>query len=318
MLALTCERAGIADGQRVLELGCGWGSLTLWMAERYPAADHRRLELAPPARVHRRGGRAARPAERRGPHRRHERLRARPALRPRRLGRDVRAHAQLGGAASARIASLARAGRPVLRPRLLPPRARLPLRGRGDGDWMARHFFTGGMMPSHDLLLRFQRDLRVVAHWAVSGRHYARTARPGSPTWPRAAERSAPSCASAYGDGQERRWWVRWRLFFLACAELFAFRGGASGASPTPSSASPQANGRQTDRRTNEKQAACRRMCARPGRGRLVVLPGRGEREGGPRRLVRPPLGVDRGREERRMGGPQPGSRRSTSGAISS
>ena len=129
---LTCERAGLADGQRVLDLGCGWGSLTLWMAERYPREpDHRGLELGEPAGVHPgRGGRARGLGNVEVVTADMNAFEPRRALRPRGLRRDVRAHAELRGPARA-DRPLARAGRPALRPRLRPPRRRLPLRGPG-------------------------------------------------------------------------------------------------------------------------------------------------------------------------------------------
>ncbi len=111
-LEATCERAGLADGQAILELGCGWGSLTLWMAERYPAQPH---HARCPIRTRSAPGSSARPraagCATSTCHRRHERLRDRAALRPRRVGRDVRAHAQLARAASrACTTGCARAG----------------------------------------------------------------------------------------------------------------------------------------------------------------------------------------------------------------
>ncbi len=128
MLRLTGARAGLADGQRVLELGCGWGSLTLWMAERYPASRITAVSnSAAPAGAHHGRGSPPGARQRAGRDRGHERLRAEAALRSRRLGRNARAHAQLRGPLRAHR-RVARAGGRVLRPRVLEPARRLPLR----------------------------------------------------------------------------------------------------------------------------------------------------------------------------------------------
>ena len=97
---------------------------------------------------------------------------------------------------------------------------------RDESDWMARYFFTGGIMPSDDLLHYFQRDLRLADHWQVDGRHYQLT----SEAWLQNmdAQRASlmPVLAEAYGPDQALRWWVYWRVFFMSCAELFGYRGG--------------------------------------------------------------------------------------------
>jgi cyclopropane-fatty-acyl-phospholipid synthase len=93
-------------------------------------------------------------------------------------------------------------------------------------DWMAQHFFTGGVMPSDDLLLYFQEHFRIREHWRFSGIHYQKT----SDAWLERVDRHRKEVldlfAAAYGKDEAQRWLVRWRVFFMACAELFGFAGG--------------------------------------------------------------------------------------------
>ena len=96
----------------------------------------------------------------------------------------------------------------------------------GGGDWMARHFFTGGLMPSHDLLLHFADDLAIEDHWVVDGRHYARTLEAWLVEMDRHEDEIMALFRDTYPADDARAWWHRWRLFNLACAELFAYDGG--------------------------------------------------------------------------------------------
>jgi cyclopropane-fatty-acyl-phospholipid synthase len=97
---------------------------------------------------------------------------------------------------------------------------------RDDSDWMARHFFTGGMMPSHSLLRSFDKDLYVEREWVVPGTHYARTAECWLANMDAAEPRIRPLLARTYGRQAQSMWWSRWRVFFMACAELWGWRNG--------------------------------------------------------------------------------------------
>jgi cyclopropane-fatty-acyl-phospholipid synthase len=101
-----------------------------------------------------------------------------------------------------------------------------PFVARDASDWMARYFFTGGIMPSDDLLLYFQKDVELVEHWTVNGRHYQQTAEHWLQNMDSHKEEIREIFAQTYGKEEVTKWWVYWRLFYLACAELWGFRGG--------------------------------------------------------------------------------------------
>ena len=101
-----------------------------------------------------------------------------------------------------------------------------PFEVRDDTDWMARYFFTGGIMPSDDLMLYFQRDLRLREHWQVDGRHYQLTSEAWLQNMDAHRSELMPILAAAYGAEQAVKWWVYWRVFFMSCAELFGYEGG--------------------------------------------------------------------------------------------
>ena len=228
MLQLTCERARIEDGERVLELGCGWGSLSLWMAERFPNSH---ITAVSNSRSQKRfiDARAI------------ERGLANLSV----ITCDVNQLAFADGTRFDRVVSVEMfehmRNYETLLARIatwLAPQGTLfvhifshktyayPFEVRDQSDWMARHFFTGGIMPSDDLLLYFQRHLKIVQHWQVDGTHYQKT----SEHWLRNmdAHRAEiePILAEVYGKSAVRRWWVYWRVFFMACAELWGYARG--------------------------------------------------------------------------------------------
>jgi cyclopropane-fatty-acyl-phospholipid synthase len=98
---------------------------------------------------------------------------------------------------------------------------------QGTANWMGRHFFTGGMMPSADILRHFDRDLEVARDWTWDGTHYRRTAEAWLANFDRHERELVHLLSDVYGSAQARRWFHRWRLFFLAVAELFGFQGGS-------------------------------------------------------------------------------------------
>ena len=227
MLALTCERAELADGQEILELGCGWGSLSLWMAERYPRA---RITAVSNSRSQR-AFIEARAVERGLGNLRVITADLRDCTISDRFDRVVsvecfehmRNHAEL----FRRIAGwLTPAGKVFVHVFVHRSAAYL-FADEGDQDWMTRHFFGGGMMPSDHLFLAYQDDLAVEQHWRVSGRHYGQTAE----HWLENVDRNrAAALAALAADGLDPAAAVlqvnRWRIFFMACAELWNFRGG--------------------------------------------------------------------------------------------
>ena len=101
-----------------------------------------------------------------------------------------------------------------------------PFEPEGPSDWMARHFFTGGAMPSIDLLPAFRGALELEERWLVEGTHYARTSESWLDNLDRRRDEALPVLERAYGEAEAGRWLERWRIFFLSCAELFAYRDG--------------------------------------------------------------------------------------------
>jgi cyclopropane-fatty-acyl-phospholipid synthase len=225
-LKVTCERAELADGQQILELGCGWGSLTLWMAAHYPGAQITAVSNSHSQRAYIESQLAAR---------------ALGNVRvitcdinafeaPRQYDRIVSVemfeHLRNWPEAFSRIARwLTPEGKffmHVFCHRAIP----YPFERDGSDDWMGRYFFSGGMMPSDELPLRFQEHLQLAARWRWDGRHYERTANAWLANQDARRDQILPILQATYGAAEARRWWHRWRMFFMACAELFGYAHG--------------------------------------------------------------------------------------------
>ncbi|GMU84419.1 MAG: hypothetical protein AMXMBFR47_42890 [Planctomycetota bacterium] len=226
-LAETCAHADLADGQRILELGCGWGSLTLWMAERYPHSTITAVSNSAPQRRFIEGQCAARgfvnvrvitaDMNSFAPDGRFDRV----------VSVEMFEHMRNHRALLRRIADWLDVGGKLFVHIFVHGRTAYLYEDRGLSDWITRYFFSGGMMPSDDLLLRRQGDLVLEEQWRQSGVHYARTAEAWLQNLDRRRTKALAILAHAYGAPAATRWLHRWRIFFIACAELFGFAGGA-------------------------------------------------------------------------------------------
>lgn len=226
-LAQTAVHAELHDGQTILELGCGWGSLSLWMAERFPKARITSVSNSLSQRAY-----IVAEARKRG------------------LGNLTVVTADMNDFAIDetfdRVVSVEMFEHMANWRRLL---ARVKLWLKPDGrafvhvfshavtpyrfnhenpaDWIAKHFFTGGIMPSHSLMHEFPESFSVEQEWRWSGEHYRRTADVWLANYDRNAEEIGEILHRAYGD-DAALWRRRWRLFFLATSGLFGHADGKS------------------------------------------------------------------------------------------
>lgn len=226
MLSLYGERAGLADGQDILELGCGWGSLTLWMAASYPNARITAVSNSTPQRLYIEA-----------------RCRELGLGNVRVITQDVNTlippeasfdrcvsiemfeHMRNYRTLMGRIGQALRPGGKLFVHIFCHRTLLYPFETEGEDNWMGRHFFTGGLMPAADTLLHFQEALSIDRLWLVDGTHYQRTANHWLERQDAQHDAVMATLKEAYGDAASL-WFQRWRMFWMSCAELFGYDNG--------------------------------------------------------------------------------------------
>lgn len=225
MLELTCRRAQLDNGQDILELGCGWGSLSLWMAEQYPESRITAVSNSASQRDF-----IMTRCEARG-------LRnleiitcdmndfATDKAFDRVVSLEMFEHMRNYRDLMGRVCGWLRPGGRLFVHIFCHRELAYVFQTEGDDNWMGRHFFTDGLMPSDNLLLHFQDDLQLTRRWRVNGRHYEKTCNAWLENMDRHRDSLMPVFHQTYGEDAPA-WFNRWRVFHMACAELFGFRGG--------------------------------------------------------------------------------------------
>jgi cyclopropane-fatty-acyl-phospholipid synthase len=229
MLAATVERAQLANDMDVLELGCGWGSLTLYMAERFPGSRIVGVSNSSSQRQYIEAQAAARGLDNVTivtadmnvfqpgvPGVRFDRI----------VSVEMFEHMRNWEQLLARARTWLRDDGLLFQHVFAHREYAYAFEDRGPSDWLTRHFFGGGMMPSHDLLDHLQIPFAVEQRWLVDGTHYGRTAEHWLDNLEARRARVLAVFATTYGAEQAELWFQRWRVFFLACAEMFAYADG--------------------------------------------------------------------------------------------
>jgi cyclopropane-fatty-acyl-phospholipid synthase len=227
MLALYADRAQLADGQHILELGCGWGSLCLYNAEKFPQAKITAISNSRTQKEY-----IDTEARKRGL----TNLRIitcdinafdiAPAQFDRVVSVEMFEHLKNYELLFRNIARWLKPGGLLFTHIFTHHALSYHFVARDSTDWMSRYFFTGGQMPAHDLLMQFQDDLKLVTDWQVNGRHYQQTAEHWLANMDRHREEIIPLFRDTYGADQAVKWWAYWRTFYMACAELWGYRNG--------------------------------------------------------------------------------------------
>lgn len=226
MLDLTCQRAELENGQDVLELGCGWGSLSLYMALKYPKSNFTVVSNSRTQKEY---------IDQQSQERQLKNVKVITADMntftidqkfDRVVSVEMFEHMRNYELLMEKVASFLKDdGRLFIHIFTHKEYAYL-FEVKDETDWMSKYFFTGGIMPSDDLLLYFNNDLRIEKHWHVNGKHYGKTSEAWLQNMDKNKAQIIPLFEDTYGKDQAVKWWVYWRLFYMACAELWNYNDG--------------------------------------------------------------------------------------------
>ncbi|MEJ6604103.1 MAG: SAM-dependent methyltransferase [Verrucomicrobiia bacterium] len=227
MLDLYAERGEFTDGQDILELGCGWGSITLYLAAKYPNSKITAVSNSRTQKEH-----IDAQAVTRG-------LNNVTVITADMNDFDITAssfdrvisiemfeHMKNYQSLLANVARWLRSGGKLFVHIFTHQKFSYHFVVRDQSDWMSRYFFTGGQMPSHQLLAAFQDDLKLEQDWKINGRHYQQTAEHWLENMDQHRAEIEPLLVATYGADQTKKWWVYWRVFYMSCAELWGYRNG--------------------------------------------------------------------------------------------
>lgn len=226
MLEITCERAELKDGQNILELGCGWGSLSLFMAAKFPNS-----KITSVSNSHSQKAFIDGQAQQRG-------IKNLTIITAdmnvfqiaekfdKVVSVEMFEHMRNYDLLMNKVANFLKPEGKLFVHIFTHKDYAYKFEVIDDSDWMSKYFFTGGIMPSDHLLLYFQNELKIQQHWRVSGTHYEKTSNAWLQNMDLHKAEIMKIMERVYGKQDALKWWSYWRIFFISCAELWGYKGG--------------------------------------------------------------------------------------------
>jgi cyclopropane-fatty-acyl-phospholipid synthase len=226
MLELTCQRAELLDGQNVLELGCGWGSLSLFMASRFPKSTFTVVSNSRTQKLY---------IDEQAINRGIKNLTVVTAdinvfnidgIFDRIVSVEMFEHMRNYQKLMQKASGFLKADGKLFVHIFTHKEYAYKFEVIDESDWMSKYFFTGGIMPSDHLLLYFNEHMSIEQHWHVNGTHYSKTSEAWLENMDKHKQEIMPLFETTYGKEQALKWWVYWRLFYMSCAELWRYNDG--------------------------------------------------------------------------------------------